>query len=477
MGGFHVSKTTQHIRAYSLGGIIIGLLLLAPTTLRAEQTTLNFILDASGSMWGQTNGQAKIEIAKNVMEELINGLPDDMQVGLVAYGHRRKGDCRDVEELVPVSRLDKNALVKKIKSIQPKGKTPMALSVQQTIARLKERREKGVVILVSDGKETCAQDPCGEVAALKKEYKDFTLYVIGFDVTDDERQQLTCMAEAGGGRYYAAKNADEFKLAARQAVLESQNFGELAISPIKNGRLFEALVTVSTAADGRGISAGYSTPETPFTGKVAPGKYDITVRDLTVPEKPTMEIKGVNVQKGETASRSIEFAQEGELHMQALKNGQPFRALYKIYKSGDNGSLYSHYTEGKGVTKQKILSGTYDVYFQDRSVLNKPERWARGVKVISGQPAEATVEFPREGELAVRAMQNGTPARVLYVLYPAGSQNRLTQGYTDTDKADICKVLPGKYLVRFIVKKPEKARKDVTIEVQAGKTATAVGSF
>jgi len=70
-------------------------------------------------MWGQVEGKAKIAIAKEVLVGLIKDLPDNLQVGLVAYGHRRKGDCNDVEELVPLSALDKKKLIKKIQAISP----------------------------------------------------------------------------------------------------------------------------------------------------------------------------------------------------------------------------------------------------------------------------------------------------------------------------------------------------------------------
>ena len=73
---------------------------------------LMFILDASGSMWGQVEGKAKIVIAKEVLIDLFEDLPQGLNVGLVAYGHRRKGDCNDVEELVPLSVLDKQNLIK-----------------------------------------------------------------------------------------------------------------------------------------------------------------------------------------------------------------------------------------------------------------------------------------------------------------------------------------------------------------------------
>ena len=56
-----------------------------------------FILDASGSMWGKVEGKEKIVVAREVMANLINELPEGTQVGLEAYGHRAKGDCNDIE--------------------------------------------------------------------------------------------------------------------------------------------------------------------------------------------------------------------------------------------------------------------------------------------------------------------------------------------------------------------------------------------
>ena len=471
----HETGVMTKVRSWT---IFLCLVLFSPATLQAQQSNVTFILDASGSMWGQIDGKAKIEIAKDVMEELINGLPDTMQVGLVAYGHRREGDCNDVEELIRLSPLDKDALMKQIRDIQPKGKTPMALSLKQTVSRLENREGDVIVILVSDGKETCDDDPCGVVSSLKAANEHFKLYVIGFDVTDEEKEQLDCMAGAGGGAYYAARNADEFKLAARQVVMESQNFGELEISPTKGGHLFQAFVSISHASDGRGVAAGYSTDQAPFAGKVPPGIYDVAVKDLSVPRKPVREINRVTVKAGETVQRSVDFAKEGELRMKALKNGRPIRAKYEITISGEKNSLFSRYTEEDGTTVQKVLEGTYDVYFQDRSVLNKPDRWARNIAVKADQPGDATVEFPQEGLLNISANRDGVPARILYIVYEGdGTDNRITQGYTDEKKDEVLKLLPGRYRVQFVVKKPQKIEKDVFVDVSSGQTVRAVGEF
>ncbi len=149
----------------------------APPAEDTGRVAIMFILDASGSMWGQVEGTAKIAIAKEVMTELIRDFPDDAEAGLVAYGHRRKGDCNDVEEL----------------------------------------KEAGI---------------------------RFNMHVMGFDVTEEERLQLECMARAGGGEYFTAKTAQEFRAAAKRAVEKTQSFGHLRVIALRNGKPFNAYVEV-----------------------------------------------------------------------------------------------------------------------------------------------------------------------------------------------------------------------------------------
>ena len=87
--------------------LTLALVLSENPSLASDEENLVLILDASGSMWGRVEGRPKIVIAKQVMTDLIQELPAGLNTGLVAYGHRRKGDCNDVEELVPIDPLDK----------------------------------------------------------------------------------------------------------------------------------------------------------------------------------------------------------------------------------------------------------------------------------------------------------------------------------------------------------------------------------
>ena len=98
-----------------------------------EAASIVLILDGSGSMWGQVEGKAKITIAKETMASIVESMPDTAQVGLILYGHRRKGDCDDVELAVALGPVDKAALSATIEGINPKGKTPITRSLRAAV--------------------------------------------------------------------------------------------------------------------------------------------------------------------------------------------------------------------------------------------------------------------------------------------------------------------------------------------------------
>ncbi|MCB2193913.1 MAG: VWA domain-containing protein, partial [Deltaproteobacteria bacterium] len=214
--------------------LLTTLFICAPTSqaVAPNYPEVVFILDASGSMWGQAGGKAKIDIAKAVMAQAVPGLPGEVRLGLVAYGHRKKGDCSDVEVLVAPGSSDRDGLLKKVQALSPKGKTPIAGSLKQTAEMLKSKENETTIVLVSDGIETCDADPCGVVKALKGSGIKFVLHVVGFDVDAKGKDQLTCLAQAGGGKYFSAADAAGL-LAALEAVKEEVTVKVAAAKTVK----------------------------------------------------------------------------------------------------------------------------------------------------------------------------------------------------------------------------------------------------
>jgi len=176
------------------------------------------ILDASGSMWGQIDGVNKIVIAKDVVEGLVRGLPENQRLGMVAYGHRKKGDCRDIETLADIG-ADRDKVIKQIRGLSPKGKTPLTKSVEHAATELNYTEKAATVILVSDGLETCEADPCALAKLLEEKGLDFTVHVVGFNITEEERKGLVCIAEETGGEFLSADNAEELAGALTQVAM------------------------------------------------------------------------------------------------------------------------------------------------------------------------------------------------------------------------------------------------------------------
>ena len=204
-----------------LSMVVVAVAWTAAAQQAPEASSIVLILDGSGSMWGQVEGTPKITIAKEAMASIIESMPDTARVGLILYGHRRKGDCDDVERAVALGVVDKPALSAAIEGINPKGKTPITRSLRAAVDILRTEEGTSTVVLVSDGEETCDPDPCAATRELKETGVDFVVHVIGFDVNDEQRAQLECIADAGGGRYFTAANAEDLEFAARTATMVS----------------------------------------------------------------------------------------------------------------------------------------------------------------------------------------------------------------------------------------------------------------
>ncbi len=186
------------------------LALFVSTASAQDRPSAILVLDASGSMWGQIDGVAKITIAQTVVGDLLETLPEDQALGLTAYGHRRKGDCSDIETLIAPGAGQQAAIADAVNALSPRGKTPLSAAVIAAAEALKYTEEAATVILVSDGKETCDIDPCAVGQQLEETGVDFTAHVIGFDIDDPaDRAELQCLAEETGGTFRLADNADE----------------------------------------------------------------------------------------------------------------------------------------------------------------------------------------------------------------------------------------------------------------------------
>ncbi|HEY0947809.1 MAG TPA: VWA domain-containing protein [Opitutaceae bacterium] len=241
---------------------------LLPAASRAapasEPPATLIVLDASGSMRSRIEGERKIEIARRVVRELVQGLPDGIRLGLVAYGHR-DNTCSDIELLIPPDPLDKPAFVRAVNALRPRGRTPISASLRFSAEALGFREKPANIVLISDGQETCGADPCETARILGREAAGLTIHTVGFDLSAREAESIECIALATGGRFFAAHDAASL----REAL-------ELAIGEI---RIIETATDAASAASLRApekVTAGAAF-EVEWRGPNGAGDYLVLV--------------------------------------------------------------------------------------------------------------------------------------------------------------------------------------------------------
>lgn len=163
---------------------------------------LIMVLDSSGSMTG-----ARMTAARKAVGAVVDALPDGYPTGLRVYGAGKEHGCDDTRLLEPVRPVDRDALKMAVAGVEPKGDTPIGLSLEKAAADLPGGGRR-TIVPVSDGEDTCgAPEPCEVAARLAGQGADLRIDTMGFQVRGDAREQLECIAEAGHGSYYDAPDA------------------------------------------------------------------------------------------------------------------------------------------------------------------------------------------------------------------------------------------------------------------------------
>ncbi len=188
------------------------------------------ILDASGSMGGRLpEGASKIDVAKRVMRSVIRALPARAMIGLRVYGHRyrsrpKRRSCLDSQLVVPFGRDNRDQLISAIARLRPRGQTPIGLSLSRLAEDFGGATGFKLVVLVSDGIETCAPSPRDRyhpikvVRQLQARGLKLRVNVIGFDVGRSKTQAfLKQIAKQGGGVYFGATNARQLEKVLKHA--------------------------------------------------------------------------------------------------------------------------------------------------------------------------------------------------------------------------------------------------------------------
>ncbi len=418
-----------------------------------------FIFDASGSMWAKAGDESKIEAAKKVMGKIVPSLPSEVKVGLAAYGHRRKGDCSDIDVIIPPGSSDRKTLLDEVNKLTPKGKTPIADTISLVADKLKSFEDETTIVLVSDGEETCNADPCEVVKKLKNSGIKFILHVVGFAVNDKQKAQLECLAKAGGGRYFGAKDAktllsalESVKREVTQKVIKAKSvtkkavtkFGKIEIlMPQKSYRALNT-IKIIRKKDNKVIN----TIKSPKSGSVyplLPGEYEIIAGYSNSNYKKDSEVslKTVTVKGGETTKISfgaLAFNISDDLRdmlVDFVTIESQSDPNFKIVTSGSNRfyfykakplpagkySFIIHYGTYRGVIMKKPMTIASNIIVEDGKTTT--------VNIVTGfkikKPKNATIDrwqlIPKGKEKALldikRPWDNDFPLWAVYSV-PAG---------------------------------------------------------
>ncbi len=175
--------------------------------------TLEIIFDSSNSMNGRIAGVRKIDLAKEALKHLANALEGtDFRVGLRVFGNDKSIPIDDMARasmdshlVLPIAKNNMRRIRDYIPRLGAHGRTPIAYSIQQGGKDLRAHREHDpIILLISDGIESCNGDPIAAVTSLKTQGIRVKTHVIGFDLKDAEKESLRALAQAGDGRYYDA---------------------------------------------------------------------------------------------------------------------------------------------------------------------------------------------------------------------------------------------------------------------------------
>ena len=409
--------------------VIIGFIVGQGLYADENKENLMLIFDASGSMWGQIEGKAKITIAKETMNLILKDLPSNINLGLVAYGHRRKGDCDDVEPLIPLSPPDVKAFMAKINGLNPKGKTPMIRSIQNTADAIKHLEDETTILLVSDGEETCDPEPCNFIAELKKLGIKFKLHVVGFDVGGATEEQLKCMAKAGNGEYFPARDASKLK-EALNTVIEKTVVKNLKVSVFLNGDPIGGDVLVSDPQTGDTVARRFSSEKKPLLLSAPPGTYRVTVTDEWVQEdRPAQVLEDVRIAEKELRELTVNF-ESGTLVIWNFKNGQPFKGTVTVSTmEGKTVGGGFKTTQSDKPAEYILAPGQYHIVAED-AWGTRAKIDLGSVEVKSGETIETKAAFD-SGKIVVRINSNGKPAHASAKLVDANGEESWETTYED----------------------------------------------
>ncbi len=403
-----------------------------------EKTRVLFLFDASGSMLAPWGNQLRIDVAKEILSDLVDSLRVNSKVELAlrAYGHlspAKQQNCEDTKLEIPFSSNNHDEMIQRLKYIYPKGTTPIAYSLEQAANDFPASSDyRNIIIIITDGIESCDGDPCSVSLALQQKRIFLKPFVIGLGMKDQFAAQFDCM-----GRYFNAKNINTFRSVLNGILDQSLSKTTASVELLDTrGNPTETDVNVSFVNNFTGISefdfVHYRDRSgKPDTVEVDPVlTYDVVVNTIPPVVKKNVFLKGGthNVIKVQSPQGSLMINQDN-----SFEYDEPVIAL--IRKANTPQIIHTQAVK----STVKYLVGDYDI-----ELLTLPRLTLRNVKI--DQRKTNTLYIPPPGRVNVVYSSNGIGS--LYSLDDQGRQQLIKRIDPNGEKISFG-IQPGNYKLVF----------------------------
>jgi Ca-activated chloride channel family protein len=115
-------------------------------------------------------------------------------------------DCNDTKLEVPFGKDRIDAIKLKVKGLTGKGATPIARSLEAAANDFPDTLARNFIILITDGLESCDNDPCVVAKKLREKGVKVTPFVIGLGMDLSYLEKFNCI-----GTFIDAESKDSFK--------------------------------------------------------------------------------------------------------------------------------------------------------------------------------------------------------------------------------------------------------------------------
>lgn len=406
-------------------------------------TRILFVFDASQSMYARWQSDMKITIAKNLMANLLDSLSEfkNLELALRVYGHQKNyppPDCYDTKLEVPFAPRNIPAIKNKILELTPRGTTPIAYSLQQTVNDFPPCDNcRNIIILITDGLEECGGDPCEASAELQKHGIAMKPFIIG--IGRDFKDAFNCV-----GTYFDASSETAFQKALNTVIQQALKTTTMQVNLLDSKKKPTETNVNMTFYDHESGQIKYNFIHTlnnkglPDTLVVDP----LITYDIVVHTVPPLKLDKVSL-KNQTHLTATLNAPQGYLDLRMGSNERIVKNLFAIVR--EHGKPATLNVQNFGDTK-KYLCGSYDL-----EILTLPRIYMTDVKIR--QSETTTIDIPLPGIAVIRKSVQGYGS--LYV-----ERNEALEWIYDLRDHVLQETLvlqPGKYHVVYRSKNAERA--------------------